>query len=166
MTRALATVLALLSALALSACEMKPDPETTRPHVTRTAAPQVPSDLPTLPVGQGAVGPGDEVAVSGATIRVGKHSVDLAPLRVDSWAVVPGGLYFLNRSELWFTDLRRARPTPFKDVSDLRATDGGSRVVFIDNGHGAKGVDGEPMPLQLVYDAADGTPVRARYIGS
>jgi hypothetical protein len=164
MPRPLVLVLALVAALTLAGCRSGPDDEMVRPTVTETAAPQPPSDLPDLPVGNAPVQPGDPVRVGGATLHVDGRTADLAPLRVDAWAVVPGGVFFLNRTELWFTDLRRAIPTPYKDVTDLTANADGTRLSFVDHQHGADGPDGLPLPVRITYDARTGAPLGSGYI--
>jgi hypothetical protein len=164
MPRPLVLVLALVAALTLTGCSAGPDDEMVRPTITQTAAPQPPSGLPDLPVGNAPVRTGDKVLVEGATLHIDGRTVDLAPLRVDGWAVVPGGVFFLNRTELWFTDLRRATPTPYKNVSDLDVSANGARLSFVDHGHGAKGPDGVPLPVRITYDATTGAPLTARYV--
>jgi hypothetical protein len=163
-SRHLAAAVAALAMLSVTACEARPDDEMVRPTVTRSATPQAPTDLPDLPVGQGAIGPADNVRVQGSTIHVGRRAVGLAPLRIDAWAVVPGGVYFVNRSELWFTDLRRAVPTDFKHVDHLRTTGHGTHLVFTDLEHGADGPNGRPLPVRIEYDARTGAPLSATYL--
>lgn len=162
--RGLWGVVALALGLLLCGCQTEPDDELVRPEVTTTLAPELPQ-LPGLPVGSGAVRPGDAVSVEGSTVTVGSRSVPLAPLRVDAYAVVRGGLFFLNGAELWFTDLSRAQPTGFTDVSSLVASPDGRRIAFIDHGHGPTDENGTRLALSVAYDARSGRLLAASYDG-
>lgn len=164
MRTAVAGVLLVALALLTAACEGKPDDELVRPTVTVTTAPEVPVDLPRLPVGKGAVQPGDTVSADVSVLVVGTRRINLAPVHVASPVAVPGGVFFLNRGELWFTDLSRARATAFADVRDLALSPDGRRLTFVDLQHGAVGSDGSPLPLRVTYDATTGKQVGARYV--
>lgn len=147
---------ALVSAL-LAGCGGAPDEETVpRPARTVTAtvtpSPQ-PVALPSeVPVGSGAVGPGDAVWAQDSTLHVGTRQVDLAPLGVDSFVVVPGGVYFLDRGELWFTDLARARGTGITGVTGLAADQDGTAILVETGGGGDEG-------RAQGYDATTGSAV-------
>jgi hypothetical protein len=119
----------------LGACGA-PDDESARPVVTTTLPPEQPRHLADLPVGSGDVRPGDRVQVSGNVLEVNRHVVRLAPLRVADVAVVPGGVFFRNGTELWFTDLGRAQATGYTDVRSLVASPDGRRLAFLDLQHG------------------------------
>lgn len=162
--RLLAPALVLLAVQVGVACERVPDDEMVRPAVTETAAPQTPRDLPDLPVGDAGLDAGDHVAVAGSVIQVGGRIIDVAPMRVDAHVVTPGGIYFLNGGELWFTDLTRLTPTPFQKVRELRLTPDGSRLVFVDLEHGAADEDGQPRELEVHYQAASGKPLDSTYV--
>jgi hypothetical protein len=159
-----AGVLTFVLALSVTACGA-PDDETTPPRVTTTLPPALPTALADLPVGHGDVRPGDRVSARHSILRVGSRIIRLAPLRVDGFAVVPGGVYFGNGSELWFTDLSRARATPYTDVRSLLASGDGGRIAFLDLQHGAKDRFGTPLAISIVYDAITGSPVVASYAG-
>ncbi len=155
---------ALISGLLLSACQTQPDDELVRPEVTTTLGPELPL-LPSLPVGSGPVRPSDAVTVEDSTVTVGSRSVPLAPLRVDAYTVVRGGVFFLNGDELWFTDLSRAQPTGFTDVSSLVASRDGRRIAFVDHGHGPTDDAGTRLALSAAYDAHTGRLLAASYDG-
>ena len=154
----------LAGALLLAGCGA-PDDETTRPTVTTTLPPETPTDLPHLPVGQGDVGPGDPVRVHRSVLRVGGRTVRLSPLRVDDLAVVRGGVFFRNGTELWFTDLGRVRATGYAHVESLVASPDGTRLAFLDLEHGPKDRYGTPLAISIAYDATTGTPLVASYEG-
>jgi len=160
----LAGVLLAVTGLLLSACGT-PDDETSRPTRTTTAAPELPADLPTLPVGDGKVAPGDPVHPQGTNLVVKGRKIRLAPLRADKVAVVRGGVFFLNDGELWFTDLDQARSTGFDDVTGLVASEDGSRIGFVDLGHGPMDDHGTRLALAVAYDARTGKVLRATYDG-
>lgn len=157
-------LLLLPGLLALASCGA-PDDEAARPAVTTTLPPEVPSDLPDLPVGDGEVGPGDRVRGQGGTLRVDGRRIDLAPLRIDETAVVAGGVFFRNGVELWFTDLSRARPTGFTDIRSLIASEDGRFVAFLDREHGPKDEFGTPLAISIAYDAVTGAALVASYAG-
>jgi hypothetical protein len=142
-----------------------PDDEAALPTATTTLPPKVPTDLVDVPVGSGDVGPGDRVRVRGSVLRVNGHVVDLAPLRVEDVAVVEGGVFFRNGSELWFTDLGRARATGYSDVQSLIASPDGRRLAFLDMEHGPKDEDGTPLAISIAYDATTGKALVASYAG-
>jgi hypothetical protein len=156
---------ALLTVSVLVAGCGAPDDETTPPVVTTTLPPELPTDLPQLPVGTGDIGPGDHVRARGSVLHVDGRSADLAPLRIGDHVVVKGGVYFLNGSELWFTDLGRARATGYEDVRSLVASPHGTRLAFLDLQHGPKDRDGTPLAISIAYDARTGTPLVASYAG-
>jgi hypothetical protein len=155
----------LIAAILLVAGCGAPDDESPRPSVTTTLAPEVPTDLADLPVGSGDVGPGDRVRAHGSTLRVNGRTVGLAPLRVREPAVVDGGVFFRNGTELWFTDLRRARATPYTDVRTLVASPDGRRFAFLDRQHGPKDTHGTPLAMSIAYDASTGKALVASYAG-
>lgn len=162
--RLIASALAVLALQAGAACERAPDDEMVVPSVTETAAPETPSHLPDLPVGKAGLRPADRVSVAGSVIKVGPRTIDVTPMRVDAHVVTPGGIYFLNGSELWFTDLVRLTPTPFKKVRSLRLGDGGEQLVFVDLEHGAADAAGRPRELEVRYRTASGKPLDSRYV--
>jgi len=148
--------------MALAACGA-PDDETVRPQPTRSR-PALPT-LTDLPVGRAEVGPGNRVRAHGSRLVVDGHAVDLAPMRIDELAVVRGGLFFRNGTELWFTDLDRARATGYDDVQSLVASPDGRRFAFLDLEHGPKDQYGTPLALAAAYDATTGKPLVASYAG-
>lgn len=162
--RLLAPALVLLVLQVGVACERGPDDEMVVPEVTRTAAPETPQRLPDLPVGRAGLESTDRVEVGGAVIRVGRRTIDVSPMRVDAHVVTPGGIYFVNRGELWFTDLARITPTAFMKVRGLELTPDGEHLVFIDLEHGAPGEDGVPRALEVRYQARSGKALDSAYI--
>lgn len=162
--RWVAAVLAVAVAVTLAGCGA-PDDETVRPSVTTTLPPETPTNLADLPVGSGDVGPDDRVRAHGSDLRVDGHVVHLAPLRVDEIAVVEGGVFFRNGTELWFTDLGRARATGYMDVQSLVASPDGRRLAFLDLEHGPKDEHGTPLAISIAYDATTGRPLVASYAG-
>jgi hypothetical protein len=157
-------VLAGVVAVSLVACGA-PDDETVPPVVTTTVAPEPPTILVDLPVGTGDVEPGDRVRARNGVLRVGGRSVDLAPLRVDDFVVVRGGIFFRNGTELWFTDLGRARGTGYTDVRSVVASPDGRRLAFLDYEHGPKDAQGTPLVISIAYDATTGKALVASYAG-
>jgi hypothetical protein len=157
-----AGLLAAAVAMTVAGCGA-PDDETVRPRASAT--PQALDRLPELPVGTGAVGPGDHVRARGSSLVVDGRAVDLAPMRVDELAVVLGGVFFRNGTELWFTDLDRARGTGFSDVQSLVASPDGRRLAFLDFAHGPVDEYDTPLAMSVVYDATTGERLVASYAG-
>ena len=157
-------VVLLLTCLALPGCASGDD-ETARPTVVTTLPPKPPTDLPAMPVGTGHVGPGDRVQARGSILSVNGRATNLAPMTIDEFAVVHGGVFFRNGHELWFTDLSRARATGFDDVQSLVASADGRRLAFLDLQHGPKDDFGTPLAISIAYDALTGAPLRASYAG-
>lgn len=149
----------------LGACETVPDDELVQPTVTRTVPPTPPADLPGLPTGDAGIAPDDVVWAQGSALHVGPRTVDLAPLRIESFVVVVGGVFFVSDSELWFTDLQRARATPFKAVGDLAVSRDGGRLAFIDLGHGPQDAEGTRLAAVMAYDTRTGASLLASYDG-
>jgi hypothetical protein len=83
-----------------------------------------------VPVGQGEVSPTDVVWAQGNVLHVGKRATDLATVAAEAFVVVPGGVYVLFKSELWFTDLAKLRGTGLTRVTGLGATADRSHVVL------------------------------------
>ncbi len=153
---------------------------------TSSPTPRAQSLPTTVPVGHGDVGPQDVVWAQGSTLHVGAHQWDLAPLRVESFAVVPGGVFFLSGAELWFTDLVKARATGVTGATRLVTTANGSAVRVTagnppttprlgrhDRPHGA-GWPGTPDPPitsrrgpgSFSLLGSDGDPLRVHRVGA
>ena len=132
MRRALTLVLLLVTGCALAGCRVTTQDDETSPPTPRVTTssptPRAQSLPTTVPVGHGDVGPQDVVWAQVSTLHVGAHQWDLAPLRVESFAVVPGGVFFLSGRELWFTDLVKARATGVTGVTRLVTTANGSAM--------------------------------------
>lgn len=132
---------AALLCVLLAGCGSAPDDETV-PRPTRTITATVtpsprPAALPSqVPVGAGAVRPGDAVWAQDSTLHVDDQQVDLSPLGVESLVVVSGGVYFLDQGELWFTDLARVRGTGITGVTRL-AVDKDGTAILVETGGGA-----------------------------
>ncbi len=102
-----------------------------QPSETITAAPSAAPTAPpaTVPVGEGPVSPDDVVWAQGSVLHVGRRTVDLAPTTIESFVVVPGGVFVLASGELWLTDLTRLRGTGLTDVTALGVTADASRLL-------------------------------------
>ena len=135
-TRWLLVVLVLVALV--SGCQVGAEDREARP--APPSAPPTPTPRPapaTLPVGTGEVAPDDVVWAQGSSLHVGRRTVDVAPLNIDSLVVVPGGVFFLDHRELWMTDLDRVRPTRVTGVTRLATTVAGDAlVVASDDGVG------------------------------
>ena len=162
MRRLAAAILVTLLVTLTSACELSQDDEMAPPPkrtVTRSPAPKPPASVP---VGQGAISPEAVVWAQDSTLHFGTRQVDLSPLNIDSFVVVKGGVFFLSRDELWFTDLSRARGTGLMGVTRLSTTpDAGSLRVEVGAGSGPAKVlaydlgTGKSMPEDLAVPATD-----------
>lgn len=118
-------------ALLLAGCTVVDDDELT-PAVPTGSAFTAPSERPVrLPVGLGPVEPDDAVWAEGPQLHIRRTKVDLTPLRVDALVAVKGGVFFLNRGELWFTDLHRARATGLTEVRGLDRSDDDRQLLVV-----------------------------------
>jgi hypothetical protein len=156
--RARAGTAALLgSALVVltSGCEVGTDDELAPPPTkTVTASPSrslAPAPA-TIPVGDGAVSPTDVVWAQGSVLHVGRQQVDLAPIDIDAFVVVQGGVFVLADGELWFTDLARVRGTAQTDVVGVRTSEDARMLEVVDTRSG--------HPVAQGYDARTGKAVR------
>ena len=70
-------------------------------------------------------------------LHVGDRQVDLAPVEVDAFVVVHGGVFVLGGGELWFTDLARLRGTAQTEVTDVQVTAAADRLEVVDERSGA-----------------------------
>jgi hypothetical protein len=125
-------ILLVVTLLVLSSgCTIGDDDEMVQPSRTVTASPSPARTAAptTLPVGQGTVSPADVVWAQGTRLHVGLRSVDLSPVGVDAFVVVPGGVYVLSGGELWFTDLGRLKGTGLTGVTGLGVTADASRIL-------------------------------------
>jgi hypothetical protein len=116
------------------------DDELDRPTARTTTTVPAPSPSPSvgsapvrvparIPVGDARLAVTDPVWAQGSTLVVGASSVDLSPRRVDSLVAVPGGVYFLDDDELWFTDLDVVRATGLTGATGLAAAADGHAVL-------------------------------------
>jgi hypothetical protein len=159
-TRLVAGILVALLVTLTSGCELGQDdemaPKPTR-TVTKSPAPKVPARVP---VGQGKVSPTSVVWAQESKLHFGTSSVDVAPLRIDSFVVVPGGVFFVSRSELWFTDLSRVRGTGLMGVTRVSTTKD-ANALRVELATGADQVyaydldTGESMPPARAVPATD-----------
>lgn len=137
----------------LAGCAAATDDGAPRPTrtVTVTATPSVAAAPEAVPVGDGDVSPADVVWAQGSVLHVDDRTVDLAPVEVEAFVVVDGGVFVLADTEVWFTDLARVRGTGLSGVSAL-GTDAAASVL---------GVVGEQAgrPLRQGYDARTGRAV-------
>jgi hypothetical protein len=121
-----------------SGCEIGQDDEMApAPRRTITATPSPEQAIPTtVPVGKGKVSPTDVVWAQGNMLHVGKVSVDLSPVGIDAFVVVPGGVFVLYSGELWFTDLSRLRGTGLTGVTGLGVTADATRILVTEAKNG------------------------------
>ena len=164
MTRLVAGVLVALLVTLTSGCELGEDdemaPKPTR-TVTKSPSPQVSASVPTsVPTGEGDISPSSVVWAQGSELHFGTRQVDVAPLRIDSFVVVPGGVFFVSQGELWFTDLSRARATGLVDVTRVSTTrDADALRVELSTGSDAEYAydldTGEAMPAGQAVPATD-----------
>ncbi len=110
-----------------------------RPTRTVTAAPSpATTAVPrTVPVGEGAVSSRDVVWAQGTVLHVDRREIDLSPVGIEAFVVVPGGVFVVNSGELWFTDLARLRGTGLTGVTGLGVTSDGSRILVTGEQSGA-----------------------------
>lgn len=147
--------MALGATLALAAgCATGPDDELAPPTPPTTTSTPAPTAAPVvLPVGHGPVGPSEAVWAQGSILHVGRRSVDLSPAAADAFVVVPGGVFLLRASELWFTDLTRLRGTGLTSVTGLGSNLAGTRLRVEQRAGGHRQV--------LGFDTATGHEVPA-----
>jgi len=157
-TRRIASVLVAVLVMITSGCELSQDDEMApRPTktITKSAKPDTATTTPvpkTLPVGQGKITPQAVAWAQESTLHYGTRQVDVSPLRIDSFVVVAGGVFFLSRRELWFTDLSRVRGTGFAGVTRVSTTaDAGALRVDLGTGSGGG----------YAYDLSSGKSVSA-----
>lgn len=129
--------------------ELAPAPTTT---ITATPSQSVAPAPATIPVGDGDVSPADVVWAQASVLHVGKRQVDLAPIDIEAFVVVRGGVFVLSEGELWFTDLRRVRGTAQTDVTQLRISKDAGRLSVVDTRSG--------HPLDQGYDTRTGKAIR------
>ncbi len=101
---------------------------TPRRTVTASPAPATTAVPRVLPVGEGPVSTRSVVWSQGSELHVDGRSVDVSPLGIDAFVVVPGGIYLLDGAELRFTDLTRVRGTGLTGVTGLDVAADRSRV--------------------------------------
>ncbi len=136
-------------------CKVGTDDELApKPTKTVTASPsQSVAPAPaTVPVGKADVSPGDVVWAQGSALHVGRRQIDLSPIDIEAFVVVPGGVFLLSRAELWFTDLANVKGTGQTKVTGVRASADGSRLAVVDLRSG--------RPLTQGYDTRTGHAVR------
>lgn len=128
-TRLVPLLLALVLLLA-SGCQVGDDDEMVPPTRTVTASPspEVTAVPSTIAFGHGKVSPSDAVWTQDSTLHVGVREWDLAPHRVDSFVVVSGGVYFVDRGQVWFTDLLRVRDTGLRGATVLSRNESGTAI--------------------------------------
>ena len=152
MRRPLAPALLLVAGLALAGCRVtSQDDETTAPSPSASPSSSSPvQPLPTtLPVGHGDVGPDDVVWAQASTLHVGERQWDLAPLTIDSFVSVPGGVFFLSGGTLWLTDLVKVGGTGVTGATSV-ATTADSSAVLVTTGrppavHAWSAITGKPL---------------------
>ena len=131
--------------------EMAPAPTKT---ITATPSQSVAPAPATIPVGQGKVSPTDSVWADGGVLHVGRKQVDLSPIEIEAFVVVPGGVFLLSQGELWFTDLTKVKGTGQTDVTGVRTNADGTVLEVVDMRSGE--------PLSQGYDTATGRAIRGQ----
>jgi hypothetical protein len=151
----LATVLVIAGGCAISEDdEMVPPTRTVMPSPTPTPTP-APAAVPDeVPVGEGPVSTTDPVWAQDTLLHVGTRQVDVAPHRIESLVVVSGGVYLLDRGEVWFTDLTRLRGTGLSGATRL-SSDREGGVLLVEVGPTA----GSAKASQLAFDTRTGASV-------
>ncbi len=129
-----ARVVPLAAALALvtGGCTIGTDDEMAPPPtrtITATPSASPPPAPASVPVGHADVSPTDVVWAQASVLHVERRSVDLAPVNVEAFVVVPGGVFVLSEGRLWFTDLSRLRATGQTGVVGLKVNPDASRLV-------------------------------------
>jgi hypothetical protein len=131
--------------------ELAPAPTRT---VTATPSQSVAPAPATVPVGDGEVSPADVVWAQGGVLHVGRRQVDLAPIDVEAFVVVRGGVFVLADGELWFTDLERLRGTGQTEVTKVRISEDADLLAVTDTRSG--------QPLEQGYDTRTGKAIRGK----
>ncbi len=139
MTRRPAAFLVGLALVLTAGCTLGEDDEMVPPSRTVTASPSPDTTIApaSVPVGEGPVSPTEVVWAQGSALHVGSRLVDLSPVGIDAFVVVPGGVFVLSTGELWFTDLSRLRGTGLTGVTALGVTADAKRVLVTGEMSGA-----------------------------
>lgn len=134
-------------------CTLGDDDEMVPPTRTVTASPSpdTPAAPTAVPVGSGKVSPDDVVWSQGTVLHVGTRSVDVSPVRIDAFVVVPGGVFVLQDRELWFTDLSRLRGTGLTNLTALGVSADHLQLVLTREEPGGN--------EKYAFDAATGKPL-------
>ncbi len=119
--------------------EMAPAPTKT---ITATPSQSVAPAPATIPVGTAKISPTDSVWADGSVLHVGRQQVDLSPIEIEAFLVVPGGVFLLSQGELWFTDLTKVKGTGQTDVTGVRTNAAGTVLVVVDTRSGRAAVAG------------------------
>ena len=147
-------VAGLITALALlTSGRGKPNDEVLkqpRATITVTRPPIAPSStVPAeVPVGSTDLPLDVPAWATSGRLQIGRRSADVSPRSVDAFVVARGGVYFVDGSELWFTDLRTVRATGLTSVVGL-AIDAGRRQVRVT-------VTGRDGPTSHTFDTRVG----------
>lgn len=137
--------------------EMTPPPS---PSATATPGTQGAPMPDSVPVGRAGIARTTPVWAQGSVLHVGDRTLDIAPRRVDAFVVTPGGIYFIDSSEVWFTDLDRVRGTALESVTGIVANADRSRIRVTAAGQGgATGVQGYETRQGKAVPAATVRPV-------
>lgn len=166
MTRTAWVVVGCVLAVAAGGCatddEMQPREQA--PHtvtvITRDAAP-----LPRLPTGRSSYVAGRPATAVDGDIHLDGTTIDVAPLRADAAFATRGGTYFLNGSELWFTDGSGARATGFSRIDTVVVSRDGRYLGLVDRNHGPSVPGGAERASAVVYDTTTGRPLLRSYAG-
>jgi hypothetical protein len=141
--------------------EMAPPPTRT---ITATPSQSVAPAPATIPVGHGDVSPADIVWAQGGVLHVDGDQADLAPVDIEAFVVVPGGVFVLAAGELWFTDFTRLRGTGQTGVTGVQVNGDASLLNVLDTRGGTEetqGYDtrtGRAMPIEVTTQ----TPAQKR----
>lgn len=140
----------------LAGCRWSNDDAEKTPSATHTVLTHASTSLPALPHGRSTWAKRQRVVVADNLITVGKHTVDVSPLRADSAVTTLGGTYFLNAGELWFLDAGGARSTGFMHLTRIVVSANGRYLGFVDRNHGPSMGAGSQLAAAVVYDTTDG----------
>ena len=106
-----------------------------------------------VPVGSAGIPRTAPVWAEGSELHVGTRGVDVSPRRIDALVSTPGGVYFLDDDELWFTDLTLVRAAGIAGVTEL-GTDASGSLLLVETAAGGP-------TRSLAYETMEGFAVPA-----
>lgn len=146
----------LLAVLVVSGCAKQVGEEgPVKPLARRTVVSVAASPLPPLPH-ERVAGALPRVRVNETGIVIGSRTVNVSPLRADVAVSTRGGVYFLNRGELWYFSRNGARSIGYTGLHRLVVSANGRYLGLVDHDHGPAIGDGGPVAAAVVYDTSTG----------